>query len=265
MPATATLSQSTAAQGATIGGAFAGFTPAAAYLTATGVIDINATALLNFDQQTGQWVGDIPAAQALRAYAVVLTDNGANTAVAAGALDVTLASATWYYAAQTAVDDAISAAGLRIMSNMENTDLLANTARILRAGLNCDAAMDARFRSWGFATPLSLSDATDASILEQISVALVIAQLCRWRVLQVTTEMGSYSTISKMSSNFADWADNQITEIGLGRIKLRAARKGFAPADNAGAVTVTGLPLYPQTPPGFGGPVSVLPLPPWNG
>ena len=143
---------------------------------------------------------------------------------------------------------------MQIASNMENTDTLTNTARLLRAGENADAAMDGRLRAMGYTTPVSLADAADANILQQISVSLVVAQLCRWRLLQTQDAVGNaIAVITKLGDNNLNWAHNQLLDINQGVTQLAATRVKTGPQGNEGALDTRGLPVYPQLPPGWGG------------
>lgn len=160
-------------------------------------------------------------------------------------------SSGWYYADQTAVEDALSAAGLSIISNMENDSTDTNTSRTQRAGLIADARMNKRLGRIGFTIPFDLSDDDDALILQQISVAFVITLLCRWRVLQLIDAAGQpRSVIDKMADGQEKWAEAQLDDIAWGRIDLTATRSVTGPQDNAAALDIRGLPMYPQTPPG---------------
>jgi hypothetical protein len=157
--------------------------------------------------------------------------------------------AEWYYATQTDVEDAISAAGLAIASNMENADTSPVVARIQRAGDYADALMNGRLSAFGYAVSsggIDISASGDAEILKQISVGIVIAQLCRWRILQVPDFAGNpQATISKIADNHWKDADAMLDRIMTGNIALSAERISAGAEDNSMALDISGRPVYP--------------------
>lgn len=173
-------------------------------------------------------------------------------------------AAEWYYAAQSDLTDAMSSAGVQMASNMENTSTATNVARINRSGVFADAYMDSRLAVMGFTVPIDLTANTrDAVILKQISVALVMIQLCRWRLLTVVGFDGNpATTLEKFSGNWFKYANDMLEDISNGRLAMTATRSIAGPLDNADALTINGLPMYPNTLPGFGwfGGLAVNPL-----
>lgn len=153
---------------------------------------------------------------------------------------------TWYYANQQDVTDAISAAGLQIASNMENQDTSTNTARIARAGAFADGIMNGRFRSLNFTIPLPLTDASDVQILKQISVAIVLVQLSRWRIITISDPTGvtnGRSVLTQFADKNQKYANDMMQDIAQGIILLTAPR-----TTNASGSSDECVPIIP----GFG-------------
>lgn len=169
--------------------------------------------------------------------------------------------ASWLYANQDDVEDAIGTYNLKVQSNQEDDADQANVARIQKAGNWADAYMH-KYLNGVYVTPLTNLSAEDRIILQEISVDLVIWKLSRWRTFQLPpVEDGDDRELKKAEDFFVTVktkAEDQLSDLVAGIITLNSnvGRQSVvtAPATNADALDISGQRMYPKRVRPFGYP-----------